>query len=269
VQADCLIFKDGAYDSTSDNAPTQVNTYLYKLTLSAAEMQCETLDLVIHDASGTAFRDQHIQVRTAMRLSEIDVDASQGPTNATAITAIGNADGHGILATSTGDGQDINAVLSSMWLRVGFAQTQSSPSGVKIKLDANASSTDNYYNGCVVVTLGGDGAGQARVITGYAGGTREATVDSAWSTIPNNTTTFAIGAGARPWNLAPVAELASVPGPTAGYGEMLQLLFQRFAFKVEQTASAQTWYDSSGNAIFDRPVSDDGVTQTIDALANI
>jgi hypothetical protein len=269
VQADCLIYKDGVYDSTSDNAPTQVSTYLYKLTLSAAEMQCEMLDLVIHDASGASFRDQHIQVRTAMRLSELDIDASQGPTNADAITAIGNGDGDGIIATSTGNGNDINAVLSSMWLRVGYAQTQSSPSGVKIKLDSNASPTDNYYNGCVVVTLDGDGAGQARVVVSYNGGQREATVDSSWSTIPNNTTIYALGAGARPWNLSPAAELASVPGPTAGYGEMLQLVFQRFANKIDQTASAQTWYDSAGNAIFDRAVSDDGVTQTVEALANV
>jgi len=269
VQADCRVYKDGVYDSTSDNAPAQVTTYLYKLELSATEMECETLDLVIHDASGLAFRDQHLQIRTAMRLSELDIDASQGPTDANAITAIGNADGSGIFASSTGDGSDISAVLSSMWLRVGYAQTQLSPSGIKIKLDANASPTDNYYNGCIVVTLGGDGAGQARVIIGYNGGQREATVDSAWSTIPNNTTTFAIGAGARPWSLAPAAELASVPGATASFGEMLQLVFQRFAFKIEQTASAQTWYDSSGNAIFDRSVSDDGVTQTVDALANI
>jgi hypothetical protein len=269
VAADFRVYKDGAASAAATNGATQISTYLYSLVLTTAEMSAETIDVVIHDASGAAFRDQHIQIRTAMRLSEIDVDATNGPVDATALTLIGNDDGHGMLATSTGAGSDINAVLSSMWLRVAFAQTQGAPSGTKIKLDANASTTNDYYNGCVVVTLGGDGAGQARVIIGYNGGQREATVDTAWSTIPNNTTTYAIGPGARPWNLAPAAELGAVPSPTASYGEFLQLLFQRFAFKVDQTASAQTWYDSNGVAIFDRSVSDDGVTQTIEALANV
>jgi hypothetical protein len=272
LQADCKIFKDGVFDSTSDNAPVRVLSgahAIYTLVLSADEMEAETIDVVIHDVSGTAFRDAHIQVRTAVRLSEIDVDATFGPVNATALTLIGNGDGHGMLATSTGDGSDINAVLSSMWLRIGFAQTQIVPNGSKIKLDVNASAVDDFYNGCIVALLGGDGAGQSRVIIDYNGGQKEAVVDTTWSTIPNNTTTYAIGAGARPWSLAPEAELASVPAENGPYGEMLQLLFQRFAFKVEQTASAQTWSDSADSPIFDRPVSDDGVTQTVEKLANI
>lgn len=272
LQADCKVFKDGVFDGTSDNAAVRVLDgahAIYTLALSEDEMEAETIDVIIHDISGTAFRDAHIQIRTACRLSEIDVDATNGPVNATALTLIGNADGHGMSATSTGDGQDINAVISSMWLRIGFAQTQGAPNGVKIKLDANASAVDDFYNGCVVAILGGDGAGQARIVIDYNGGQREATVDTTWSTIPNNTSTYALGPGARPWTLAPEAELASVPAANGGYGEMLQLLFQRFAFKVEQTASAQTWSDSAGTPIFDRPVSDDGVTQTVEALANI
>jgi hypothetical protein len=114
VQADMKIFKDGAYDNTSDNAPTRIlsgASAVYQLVLSATEMQAETVDVVVHDDAGAAFRDQHLQIRTAMRLSEIDVDATNGPVDATALTLIGNDDGHGMLATSTGAGSDINAVL--------------------------------------------------------------------------------------------------------------------------------------------------------------
>lgn len=272
LQADCKIFKDGVYDDTSDNAAARVlsgATAIYTLLLSAAEMQAETIDLVIHDASGSAFRDAHIQVRTAQRLSEIDVDATNGPTNASAVTAIGNGTGHGIFATSAGSGADINAILSSMWLRV--ANAQAGAGGNEIKLDAGAEPTDDYYNGCVVYLLSGTGAGQARVITAYTGGVRTATVDTAWNTNPDATTLYGLGGGSRPWALAPAEELqiGEMPGPTASYGEMMQLLFQRFAFKVEQTASAQTWYNSSGDPLFDRSVSDDGVVQTIEALADV
>lgn len=267
VAADLLLYKDGVYSAIATNGMTRVNNYLYTLVLTASEMQCEVLDIIVHDAAGSAFRDAHLQVRTAMRLSEIDVDATQGPADASAIVAIGNDDGHGIFATSTGAGSDINAILSSMWLRVGNAQAGAA--GSEIKLDTNASTTNDYYNDSIVCLISGTGAGQARVITGYNGGTRIATVDSSWSTNPDATTVYAIGAGARPWQLAPSAELSSMPSPTASFGEMMQLLFQRFAFKIDQTASAQTWYDSSGNPLFDRAVSDDGVTQTIEALAEV
>lgn len=270
LATDVKIFKDGVFDSTADNAPVRIlsgASAIYTLLLSEDEMEAEVIDIVVHDEDAVSFRDQHLQVRTAMRLSEVDIDATNGPTDATALTLIGNGDGHGMSATSTGNGSDINAVLSSMWLRVGFAQGPVVSN--KIKLDNNASAVDDFYNGAVVALLGGTGAGQARVITNYSGGSREADVDTAWSTVPDTTTTFAIGPGARPWNLRPEAELASVPVPTASYGEFLQLLFQRFAFKIDQTASAQTWYDSSGDPIFDRSVSDDGVTQTIEALANV
>jgi hypothetical protein len=270
LQADCKIFKNGVYDNTSDAAPSRIisgASAIYKLILSADEMGAENIDVIIHDAAGSAFRDAHIQVRTAMRLSEIDVDATNGPVDATALTLIGNDDGHGMLATSTGAGSDINAVLSSMWLRVAYARTQAN--GSKIQLDLNASAVNGYYNGCVVVVLGGLGAGQARVIIDYAGATGLATVDSAWSTIPDNTSTYAIGPGARPWSLTPGAELTSIPGPTASYGEFLQLLFHRFAMKINQTASAQTWYKSNDiDQLFVRTVSDDGTTQTIERLAN-
>jgi hypothetical protein len=272
LQADCKIFKDGVYDDTSDNAAARVlsgATALYTLELSATEMQAETIDIVIHDASGVAFRDAHIQVRTAMRLSELDIDATNGPTDASAITAIGNDDGHGIFASSTGAGSDINAILSSMWLRV--ANAVAGAGGNEIKLDNNAEPTDDFYNGCVVALISGTGAGQARVVTAYSGGVRTCTVDTAWNTNPDNTTIYALGAGSRPWALAPAEELqlGEMPGPTASYGEMMQLLFQRFAFKIDQTASSQTWYNSTGDPIFDRSVSDDGVTQTIEMLSDV
>lgn len=50
---------------------------------------------------------------------------------------------------------------------------------------------DSYLVGHWVVTIGGTGPGQARVITAYVGSTRVATV-AAWSVNPDNTTQYVL-----------------------------------------------------------------------------
>lgn len=69
----------------------------------------------------------------------------------------------------------------------GTAQAGASTS---ITLAAGASSTNDAYKGMTIRTTGGTGSGQERVCTAYNGTTKVATVDSAWGTTPNNTTTY-------------------------------------------------------------------------------
>jgi hypothetical protein len=66
-----------------------------------------------------------------------------------------------------------------------------------ITLDASASSTDDLYVGQRVRLADGTGVGQDRIITAYNGTTKVATVDHAWATNPDNTTTFVIKPDAR------------------------------------------------------------------------
>ena len=49
---------------------------------------------------------------------------------------------------------------------------------------------DDYYNFAWVQTTGGTGAGQIRQISDYVGSTKVATVDTAWSVQPDNTTVY-------------------------------------------------------------------------------
>lgn len=63
-----------------------------------------------------------------------------------------------------------------------------------ITLAAGASATNNAYKGMPISTTGGTGAGQKRVITGYVGSTKVATVTPAWTTQPDATTTYSIPA---------------------------------------------------------------------------
>ena len=52
--------------------------------------------------------------------------------------------------------------------------------------------TTGYYNGCLVAITSGTGAGQARTILSYVGGTAVATVTRNWVTPPNATSKFAV-----------------------------------------------------------------------------
>lgn len=65
-----------------------------------------------------------------------------------------------------------------------------------ITLSNDANSTDAFYSSppTRVVITGGKGAGQSRLITGYVGSTRVATVDLAWVVIPNATSTYNVEA---------------------------------------------------------------------------
>jgi hypothetical protein len=61
-----------------------------------------------------------------------------------------------------------------------------------ITLAAGASAVDDFYNNLYIVTTGGTGSGQTRLITDYVGSTKVATVDAAWTVTPDATTTYSI-----------------------------------------------------------------------------
>jgi prepilin-type N-terminal cleavage/methylation domain-containing protein len=70
----------------------------------------------------------------------------------------------------------------------GTAQLATSNS---ITLASSASAVDNDYVGLSIRTVAGVGVGQSRTISAYSGSSKVATVSTAWTTIPNNTTTYA------------------------------------------------------------------------------
>jgi len=67
-----------------------------------------------------------------------------------------------------------------------------------ITLDASASATDDYYKGVQIRIVYGTGAtspAQTRTIIAYNGSTKVATVDSAWTITPDNSSVYAFGLG--------------------------------------------------------------------------
>jgi hypothetical protein len=157
-------------------------------------------------------------------------------------------------------GFDIDGILGQ---HVQRGNTATAGGAATITLDASASSTNDYYNGSIIMIVGGTGVGQARVITDYVGSTLVATVDSSWSTNPASGSIFVIIGGARVWDLTPATELSAIPSATASYGDKLQALFQRFFFKRTQTVTTQTLFKAnSSTSLGTATVSDDGATQS-------
>ena len=89
--------------------------------------------------------------------------------------------------------------LSSINISKGTAQAGGTSS---ITLDSNDISIENYYYAGTVTITGGTGSGQVRTIVYYFGGSQIASVSPAWTTIPDNTSTYTISLPAATLSLA-------------------------------------------------------------------
>jgi hypothetical protein len=61
-----------------------------------------------------------------------------------------------------------------------------------ITLKSSSSSVNDYFNGLYITITGGTGSGQIRIIEDYVGSTKVVTVDRAWTTTPDSTSTYSI-----------------------------------------------------------------------------
>lgn len=75
-----------------------------------------------------------------------------------------------------------------------FSHTGTAQAGASttITLASAASSTDDTYNNMDIVITSGTGSGQTKTITDYVGSTRVATVESAWTTNPDETSVYEV-----------------------------------------------------------------------------
>lgn len=87
-----------------------------------------------------------------------------------------------------------NVIRGSLIYR---SATATAGGAATITLDTQASITDGYYTAQTIVILSGTGSGQTRVISGYIGSTRVATVSVAWTTPPDGTSVYEIRAAKR------------------------------------------------------------------------
>lgn len=89
-------------------------------------------------------------------------------------------------------------------------------STITLRAGAN-STTDGYYTGATIRTQGGTGALQTVAIIGYIAATRVATVATAWTIVPDNTTQYSIGDQAPGMALALIQLLEKVTVENVGF----------------------------------------------------
>lgn len=270
VDADATVYVDGS--SVAGHSISAPSGAYKSITLAQAQTNGDNIFIVIHDASGTVYRDTIIMVRTVKKIGQIIIDPTNigGNTTGLTVTGVGTAAAitatGGTTATSDISGR-LGGVLTSHVLTYGTISAAVDSTHAALENKTGTSTSDDYYNGAIIALTGGTGAGQARVIIDYVGSTKRAEITAAhpWATPPGIDTTYIIVPGADVWNQS-LAELTSLPTPTDAAGPKLQLIFQRFAFKVTEDVTTQKWYNSSGTEVFSRTVDDDGTTQTINAL---
>lgn len=107
--------------------------------------------------------------------------------------SVGSVASGGITAASIADGAIDRATFAAdTGLQTVRSNTAQAGAAGTITLDASASATNDFYNDAIVYLTGGTGAGQVRLISGYVGSTKVATITPNWATNPDNTSTFAV-----------------------------------------------------------------------------
>jgi hypothetical protein len=152
--------------------------------------------LASHDPGATLASQTNITggtITTATNVTTVNGLAA-GVITATSIAA------DAITAAKIADGAIDRATFAAdtglQTIRSGTCQASGNTTST-VKLDAGASSIDNYYGGCQIKFTGGTGAGQERRILTYDGTTKIATIDTdtdygLLATAADGTTTFAI-----------------------------------------------------------------------------
>lgn len=136
-------------------------------------------------------------------------------------------------------------------VRRGTAQAGASNS---ITLDASASATDNLYRYQVVRIISGTGAGQARQITAYTGGSKVATVAPAWTVVPDNTSVFKVidlGIDAATVDSIATGVWAaqrSSNNSAGSFGEYVLADVLRLSGDVTAADNAESFFDGTGYA---------------------
>ncbi len=168
----------GIYELGLDNAglATGSDTVVYVLK-GATNMAPVTLEIQLVD-----FDPQNAN----LGLSNVSANVAQWNGAAVATPNVAGVPKVDVVDVNGAGVSSTNSIAANV-TATGTAQAGAAST---ITLAAGSSATDNLFNGQTVQLTGGTGAGQVRVITGYVGSTKVATVDRAWQTNPDATTTY-------------------------------------------------------------------------------
>lgn len=201
---DSEVSKDAGTFADCTNEATEIATSsgVYYLDLVASETDADTVAIIVKTSSVGAkttvivlypesagdIRCDTVQISgdtTAADNAELFFDGTgyAGGTTKLQVDAVA-------ISGDTTAADNLEAAYDGTGYTDGTAQAGTASS---ITLAAGASSTDNYYQWSIIQPIGGTGGGQtARLITGYTGSSRVATIFPNWTTNPDSTTTYII-----------------------------------------------------------------------------
>ena len=179
--------------SAGDSHPYPIYNARYRMVFPILDADGDlvsgaaSLDSELSQDQGT-FADatnEATEIATSSGVYYLDLIATELDTKSTAV----------IVKTATAGAKTTPMVLYPKRLPAIRTGTAQAGAATTITLDSGASAVDNYYNGCYVNITNNSPAnalGQARLIVGYVGSTKVATVEAAWGTNPSSASTFEI-----------------------------------------------------------------------------
>lgn len=175
--------------SDNTDAGFYANGSQYWLVVSSITVDSQTVNFVYYFTIGrrkavadTALTDIHLD---RFFFTDYDPGSKPGVATAWANELVENDGGVSRFTANALEQAPSSTGLSS--LSTGTAQAGAAGT---ITLAAGDLATNDIYNGTRVVTTGGTGSGQSRMVTDYVGSTKVATISPNWTTTPDNTTTY-------------------------------------------------------------------------------
>lgn len=180
---DSEVSLDGAAFADCTNEATEIGTSgMYYLDLTSAEMNADAV--IVRVLTSTSGAKTTPIIMYPEEVGDIRCDAvmlSGDQTAADNLEAFFDGTGYASAGSV--------ATITDYDLHRGTAQAGAAGS---ITLAAGASATDSLYSGALVTIISGAGAGQVRLISGYTGSTKVATVTPNWTSTPDNTSVYAV-----------------------------------------------------------------------------
>lgn len=169
--------------------------YMFTIPADAKEFETPTevpaLEIPIYPNRSSVYGDER----------ELQYDSQKAAKNGAIETVIIDSAGSAY----------VNAIRAEEGQNARANSTGEYPTSTQVRLAAVASSTDDAYNNYAIRIVAGTGVGQIRTITDYNGAQRLATISTAWTIVPDTTSTYEI---------APAVTFSGDGAGAAGFARM-------------------------------------------------
>lgn len=230
---------------------------LYHVVVSAVTVDSQTVNFI-----AAAFRLVAAEATAGYKYATIKSGAGTGEVSLSSGGVVLSTSGVNAVADQVWDEAQSGHVAAGSFGAANYlvrSATAQAGAATTITLDASASAVNDFYNNQRIFIVSGTGVGQGRIISGYVGATKVATV-STWATNPSSDSVFVIlPFGSIPGATAPTAaevadavwdELLAGHTTEASYGALMQSMNLHVGTAQAGGASSIT-LDATGSSATD------------------